>query len=359
MTTTQCTTTLYGHLPGGQAVMAHTLQRGALSLTAIDFGGIVTQLWAPDARGQRANVVLGLDTLDGYVQRNPHFGTLTGRLCNRVAQGRYSLDGRTVQLACNDGPHSLHGGPVGFGQRLWAGTVEHNPAQGGAVLCLRLHSEDGDQGHPGAVQAEVRYSLPDEHTWAVHYQATSDAPTALGLTQHAYFNLAGAGSALGHQLRIAASRFDAVDAGLIPEAVCPVDGTPFDLRRPQVVAEGLAQAHPQLARGHGYDHHFHLDAPSPAGSTEPAPAAWLCDPASGRHLTLLTTEPGLQFYSGNFLDGSLPAPGGGRHERGHGLCLEPQHAPNAVNRPDQRAPWLRPGQVWRSCTLYRFGAGPA
>lgn len=353
MTPTTITHRPAGLLPDGSAVEAYTLRRGALALTAITYGGIVTELWVPDREGRCANVVLGFEQLADYATRNPHFGTLTGRLCNRVAGGRFTLDGREVQLRCNDGPNSLHGGHRGFGARLWLAEVQHGGADLGELLCLRLISPDGEEGYPGKVHVEVRYSLPDAHTWAVDYTATTDAPTLLGLTQHAYFNLAGGGSALGHQLRIDASRFDAVDATLIPQQVCAVADTPFDLRRPVTVAERLAQPHPQLALAGGFDHHFHLDRPDPL---HPVPAAWLADPASGRTMTLLTTAPGLQFYSGNFLDGSLPAPGGGRHARGNGLCLEPQHAPDAIHRPDMLQPVLRPGQVWRSRSLYRFEA---
>jgi aldose 1-epimerase len=227
----------------------------------------------------------------------------------------------------------------------------------GATLCLRYTSADGEEGYPGTLLAEVRYSLPDEHTWAVDYSATADAPTVVGLTQHAYFNLAGGGSALDHWLRLDAGRFDAVDATLIPLQLRPVDGTAFDLRRPARIADRLADGarsgELQLVLAGGFDHHWHLDRPDPL---HPVPAAWLADPASGRTMTLHTTEPGLQFYSGNFLDGSLPAPGGGCHGRGSGLCLEPQHAPNAVNRPELAQPVLRPGQVWRSRSLYRFDA---
>ncbi|MDT7836506.1 aldose epimerase family protein [Aquabacterium sp. OR-4] len=352
-----------GTLPDGRAVAAYTLQRGALSLTAITLGGIVTRLEVPDRAGRVANVVLGFDALQDYATRNPHFGTLTGRLCNRVAGGRFMLDGQAVQLSCNDGPNSLHGGHQGFGQRLWQAEVETGAADVGAVLCLRYRSPAGEEGYPGALLAEVRYSLPDAHTWAVDYAATTDAATVVSLTQHAYFNLAGGGSALGHRLRIAASRYDAVDATLIPQQVCAVAGTPFDLRQGAIVADGLAAGaaagDAQMALARGYDHHWHLDAPAAAGSPEPVAAAWLADPLSGRTMCLLTTAPGLQFYSGNFLDGSLPAPGGGRHARGNGLCLEPQHAPNAINRPDMLQPLLRPGQVWRSRTLYRFGTEPA
>lgn len=357
MTLTTITCRDAGTLPDGRAVQAYTLQRGALSLTALTLGGIVTELWVPDQAGQRANVVLGFEHLHDYATRNPHFGTITGRLCNRVAGGRFPLDGQVVQLSCNDGPNSLHGGTCGFGARLWQAEVVSGAGDLGQVLCLRYTSPDGEEGYPGTVQAEVRYSLPDAATWAVDYQAMTDAPTAVGLTQHAYFNLAGGGSALGHQLRLDASRYDAVDATLIPEQVCAVESTPFDLRRPTAVgerlAQGLAGGDPQLQRCGGFDHHWHLDRPDPL---HPVPAAWLADPVSGRTMTLFTTEPGLQFYSGNFLDGSLPAPGGGRHERGNGLCLEPQHAPDAVNRPGQLSPVLRPGQVWRSRTLYRFEA---
>jgi aldose 1-epimerase len=355
---TQLQSTLFGHLPDGRAVFAHTLQRGALRLTALDLGGIVSALWVPDAAGRLANVVLGFEHLQDYATRNPHFGVLVGRCGNRIAHGRFTLDGQTHQLDCNDGPHSLHGGRGGFGQRLWRAEVEDGGPALGAVLALHLRSEDGDQGYPGALDVCVRYSLPDAHTWAVDYQARSDRATLVNLTQHSYFNLAGRGTVHGHRLTLPASTFDAVAPGLIPQGRCPVDDTPFDFRQPVAVGARLPQAHPQLAVAGGYDHHWWLDRPVPLGSDTLALTAHLHCPDSGRDLQLFTDQPGLQFYSGNFLDGSLPAPGGGGHRRGAGLCLEPQHAPNAINRGGEAgvvAPVLRPGVVWRSRSCYVFG----
>ncbi len=359
--TTTAQSALFGHLPDGRAVHAHTLQRGALRLTALDLGGIVTQLWVPNAQGQLANVVLGFEDLHDYATRNPHFGVLVGRCGNRIAQGRFMLDGQTHQLDRNDGPHSLHGGRGGFGQRLWRAELEDGGPALGAVLALHLRSEDGDQGYPGALDVCVRYSLPDAHTWAVDYEARCDRATLVNLTQHSYFNLAGRGTVHGHRLTLPAGRFDAVAPGLIPEATVPVAGTPFDFRQPVAVGARLHQAHPQLAVAGGYDHHYWLDQPQPLGSDTLALTARLECPDTGRSLQLYTDQPGLQFYSGNFLDGSLPAPGGGHHMRGAGLCLEPQYGPNAINRgaePGVAAPVLRPGAVWRSRSRWVFGAAP-
>ena len=328
----------------------------------MDLGGIVHRLCVPDAQGRLANVVLGFEHLADYATRNPHFGVVVGRFANRIAHGRFELDGQIHQLDLNDHGHSLHGGGQGFGKRLWRAEVEDGGPGVGAVLALHLTSEDGDQGYPGALQVCVRYSLPDAHTWAVGYEARSTRPTVLNLSQHSYFNLAGEGAVLGHELHMPASRFDAVDAGLIPTGPVAVAGTAFDFRQAKSIGCDLGEAHPQLAVAGGYDHNWWLDNPTPPGGTEPALAAELHDPASGRVMRLFSTEPGLQFYSGNFLDGSLPAPGGGFHQRGAGVCLEPQHFPDAPNRVGQAGvacPVLRPGGVWRSRSVYRFGVGLA
>lgn len=333
-----------------QDVREYTLDNGAgLVLTAINLGGIVTALRVPDRHGVSANVVLGLPTLADYETRNRHFGTIVGRYGNRIAHGRLVLDGTSYQLATNDGPHSLHGGPAGFGSRWWDITPLPPADDGSAALELRLTSEDGDQGYPGRLDATVRYTLTRANEWRIDYTARCDRSTVVNLTHHDYFNLAGGGSALGHRLTIAASRYCAVDAGLIPEGIADVAGTPFDFREPTVIGERIRELHPQLLRARGYDHNWVLD-----GGAGLHFAARLEDPASGRVLEIATTEPGLQFYSGNFLDGSLPGATGQAIRQGDGLCLETQHFPDSPNRPEFPSTVLRPGETWSSTTVHRF-----
>ena len=343
---------VYGHLPDGRPVHEYTMDNGrGLRLSAITYGGLVTRLEVPDARGELANVVLGLPTLEDYVLRNPHFGVIVGRYGNRIADAAFRLDGERHALQANDGSNCLHGGPRGFGLQLWRAEAESDS-------CLRfdLDSPDGDQGFPGRLQAVVRYRLVEDMGWQIEYEATTDRPTVVNLTHHDYFNLAGPGSALGHELQIPASRYCEVDAAAIPTAIAPVADTPFDFREPRIIESRLRHAHPQLQRGKGYDHSWVFDAPFDG---ELHLAARLRDPVSGRTMEVLTTEPAMQFYSGNFLDGSLLGSGGEFHRQGDGICLETQHNPDSPNRPvspDWPSTVLRPGEVYRSRTLHRFSA---
>jgi len=324
-----------------------------LTLTAITLGGIVTGLWVPDAGGQRANIVLGFDNLDDYVQRNPHFGVIVGRYGNRIANGRFELDGQGHQLDCNDGPNTLHGGSQGFGTRLWEAQIE------GDTLLLSYDSADGEQGFPGRLQARVRYSLGldvDGCNWRIDYEAECDQATLVNMTHHDYFNLAGEGSVLGHRLHIPASRYTEVDAKRIPLGHAPVTGTPFDFRTPSVIESRIRDAHPQVVMALGYDHNWVLDAPFD-GTLHLA--ARLEDPVSGRCMEMHSSEPAIQFYSGNFLDGSLVGPGRKTWRQGDGLCLEPQHSPDSPNHevgPEWPSTVLRPGEVYRSSTVHRFSA---
>ena len=351
----QCTE--YGQLPDGRVVHEYTLSNGlGLKLTAITLGGIVTELWVPDAQGASANVVLGFDNLDDYAHRNPSFGIIVGRYGNRIAGASFELDGETHALARNDGPNCLHGGTEGFGHRLWAAEPAEARAGEAAALRFSYTSPHGEQGFPGELRVTVRYALSaTDNSWRLDYEATTDRATVVNLTHHDYFNLAGEGSALRHRLAIPASRYSEVDAHLIPQRHAPVAGTPFDFRTPTAIVARIRQAHPQLLRAKGYDHNWLLDGA--LGSDGLRPAATLQDPASGRRMDILTTEPALQFYSGNFLDGSLAGPGGRIYRQGDGLCLETQHNPDSPHH-EASADWpstvLRPGEVWRSTTIHRF-----
>lgn len=343
----------YGYLRDGQRVEEFTLDNGhGLSLSAINLGGIVTALRVPDRDGTATSVVLGLASLFDYETRNPHLGTIVGRCANRIARGRFSIDGETFQLLVNDGPHALHGGPQGFGARWWDICVLPPSEDGSVALELRLHSDDGDQGFPGRLQARVRYTLTRQQEWRIDYRATCDRSTIVNLSHHDYFNLAGQGSVLDHRLTIAASHYCPVDGTLIPEGVATVTGTPFDFRTPTVIGERIRELHPQLLRSRGYDHNWVLD---PAVSAGLHWAARLEHPASGRCMEVLTDQPGLQFYSGNFLDGSLAAVHGEVLRQSDGLCLETQHFPDAPNQASFASTVLRPGEVYTSTTVHRFG----
>lgn len=346
----------FGTRPDGRAVDEFTLDNGhGLRLSAIHHGGIVTAIHCPGRDGRSANVVLGLPTLDDYVFRNQNFGTIVGRYGNRIAAGRFTLDGTVHQLAINNPPNALHGGPTGFGSRWWH--IEPLPVAGDGSVALELTytSADGEEGYPGELDLRVRYTLTPRNEWCIDYRATTSRPTVLNLTHHDYFNLAGGGSVLEHRLTLAASRYARVDATLIPERIADVAGTPFDFREATAIGARIRHADAQLQIAKGYDHCWVLDR---AGAGALAFAARLEDPASGRVLQIETTEPAIQFYSGNFLDGRAVGSGGQAYRQGDGLCLETQHHPDAPNRPDFPSTVLRPGEVFSSSTIHRFGLTP-
>ena len=343
----------FGTMPDGRPVERLTLRnRNGIELSAISLGGVITSLRLPDRDGHLEDVVLGFDALEDYLYRSPYFGAIVGRYANRIARGRFTLDGTTYQLAINNGPNHLHGGPRGFDKAWW--TAERGSDGAGQGVRFTHTSLDGDQGYPGTFRASVTYTLTDANELVIDYEATTDRPTIVNLSQHSYFNLAGAGTGdiLGHELAIEADQFTPVDATLIPTGeLAPVAGTPFDFRRPTVIGSQIGRASEQLTAGGGFDHNFVLRGA--AGTLRPA--ARLRDPGSGRVLEIRTTEPGLQFYSGNFLDGTLTGKGG--HVYGHrtGLCLETQHFPDSPNEPRWPSTVLRPGETFRSRTVWAFG----
>jgi len=327
---------LFGRMPDGTAVHAFTLRSTTgLTATVIEYGGRLTALEVPTAAGER-NVILGFDTLDAYLTDGAHLGALTGRYANRIGDGRFVLDGHEYRLPQNNGRATLHGGPAGFGVRVWQAEPD------GEDLVLRLRSLDGDQGFPGTLDVTVRYRV-DGDVLRIDYTAQTDAPTVVNLTNHAYFNLAGAGTVLEHVLHSPADRFVAADASLLPTgALQPVAGTPLDFRTPTAIGARIDADDPQLKLAGGYDHCLVLaDAPRATA----APAATVT--AGGIRMEVLTTEPGVQLYTGNFLSG---APFAWRT----GLCLETQHFPDSPNQPGFPSTVLRPGQVFASQTLFRF-----
>ncbi|MEU1051865.1 aldose epimerase family protein [Streptomyces sp. NPDC005876] len=343
---------LFGRLADGTKVHRWSLENGGTRMSVLSYGGVVQSLEIPDRRGRYANVSLGFDNLDDYVARSPHFGALIGRYGNRIAKGRFTLDGTTYQLSVNDGENSLHGGALGFDYRVW----DVEPFTKGSDVGLVLHytSVDGEMGYPGTLKSKVTYTLTRSGDWRIDYEATTDKATVVNLTSHVYWNLAGEGSGTieDHELSIAASRFTPTDAGLIPTGeLARVGGTPFDFRRAKPIGRDIRAAHPQLVTAKGFDHNWVLDKGITA---RPEQIATLRDPSSGRRLTIATDQPGLQFYSGNFLDGTLTGTGGRLYRQGDALCLETQHFPDSPNQPSFPSTVLRPGEVYRTTTIHSF-----
>lgn len=341
------TSTPFGTLPDGRVATLYTLTNAqGLVIKITDFGGIITELHAPDRDGVLGDIVLGYDQLAPYVQDSPYFGALIGRFGNRLCEGQFEIDGERVQLPRNDGKHHLHGGHDGYHKVLW----QAQPFQDGDTvgLTLRHRSPDGEQGYPGTLDVTVSYSWTGANALVLRFHAVTDKATPVNLTQHSYFNLAGSGDILGHLLSLDADRYTPIDATSIPLGThSSVAGTAFDFRVPQPIGARIADDDPQLRNGSGYDHNFVLN---PASG---APAVRLKDPASGRVLELYTEEPGIQFYSGNFLDGKLHGKGR-QYAYRSGLCIEPQHFPDSPNQPSFPNTILRPGQEYATVSTYRF-----
>ena len=335
----------FGRMPDGAAVSQFTLTNAhGMVAKIIEFGAIVTELHVPGRDSVLADVVLGYDSLDSYLGENPYFGALIGRYGNRIAGARFELDGETYQLDLNDGANHLHGGSRGFHKVKWAAQADPE----GVTLTYR--SVDGEQGYPGNLDVTVRYELTDDNELVMNCSAVTDRATPVNLTQHSYFNLAGEGDILAHELMVRADMFTPIDSALIPTgALAPVAGTPFDFRSPRPIGERIEQPDKQLRHGAGYDHNFVLDKlPARMGL-----AARVRDPASGRVLELFTEEPGVQFYSGNFLDGSLTGKGREYAYRS-GFCLEPQHFPDSPNQPTFPTTILRPGERYMTESRFKF-----
>lgn len=343
----------FGELPDGREVTLYTLNNGeGMEVKLMNYGGIVTHIFTPDSKGEMGNVVLGFDTLKEYLEQNPpYFGALIGRYGNRIAGGRFELDGTVYELDQNDGENHLHGGIVGFDKKLWDAKFVSD--ERGLAVELFLLSEDGDQGYPGNLKVTTRYVLTDDNALLTDFHAETDKATPVNLTQHTYFNLSGKGSILDHVLQINAGRYTPVDSGLIPTGeLAPVDGTPMDFTEPKPIGEDINADFEQLKLvGGGYDHNYVLNrADDEEGRIVAARAE---DPDTGRVLEVLTEEPAIQFYSGNFLDGSLGD--GERTFNLHGgFCLEPQHYPDSPNQPEFPSTILEPGEVYETSMSFRF-----
>jgi aldose 1-epimerase len=327
----------------GQEVSLYTLtnERG-LEVSITNYGGAIVSLKAPDRNGVSGDVVLGYETLEDYVRNPRYLGALIGRHANRIGFGRFSLNGVNYQLTQNNGANHLHGGAKGFDKRVWRATNESK--DGIAALRLEYFSRDGEEGYPGNVNTRVTYTLTDENEIEISYEATTDRDTIVNLTNHAYFNLAGEGTVLDHELTLRADSFTPVSKELIPTGeIKAVENSPMDFRRGKVIGADLDSAG-------GYDHNFVLRD----FRGELRPAARLFEPTSGRVMEIFTTQPGIQFYSGNFLDGSLTGKGGAVYHKYTGLCLEPQHFPDAPNHVNFPSTLLLPGEVYRHTSVYRF-----
>jgi aldose 1-epimerase len=363
----------YGTTQDGQDVYEYTLtnaHQGAakkgMEVKIITYGGIITSVKAPDYRWKWENVALGFDNLQDYETKNPYFGCITGRYANRIALGRFTIDGVTYCLDINNDPNSLHGGFVGFDKKVWEVTRAEVGVEG-VVLELYYRSlegegyepatcVDGEPGYPGNLDVYVTYTLTDDNRLIMDYEATTDAPTVVNLTNHTYWNLAGegAGDINDHFLMINADHYTPVDPTLIPTGdLPPVAGTPFDFRKPKPIADGLRSNHEQIVIGRGFDHNWVLNRPSPEDDTMIL-AASMCEPESRRLLNVWTTEPGIQFYAGNFLDGTLYGPSGSAYRQGDGLALETQHYPDSPNQPGFPSTVLRPGETYVTTTIFEL-----
>ncbi len=345
----------FGRMPDGKPIQLFTLTNAAgMTADISDLGGIIVALRTPDRDGNLADITLGYETAEPYLRKGPYFGALIGRFANRLEGAAFELNGALYKLAKNDGNNTLHGGIEGFDKKLWDASVVAAP-NGGEALRLTYVSPDGEEGYPGTLTATVTYTLTDDNELVLDYEATTDKDTIVNLTNHAYFNLAGhaAGDIGGHVLTIDADKFTPVSAECVPTGeIRDVAGTPMDFRQPAAIAPGFASGDEQIANGGGYDHNWVLNV----SGAKLEKFAEVYEPTTGRVMEAFTTKPGVQFYSGNFLDGSEVGKGGAVYGKRAGLCLETQYFPNAMKHRHFPSPVLRPGETYRHTTSYKFSA---
>jgi aldose 1-epimerase len=340
----------FGSTPSGEAVDIYTLRndKGA-EARIMNYGGIVVSLKMPDKDGNFDDVVLGYDNLDSYVKNSPYFGALVGRYGNRIAGAKFTLDGTTYTLATNDGPNTLHGGRKGFDKQVWSGKAKMT--DDGPQLVLHYLSKDGEEGFPGNLDVTATYTLTQDNALRLEYTATTDKDTVLNLTHHGYFNLACKGDILNHVVMIPADRFTPVDSTLIPTGVLqPVDNTPFDFRTPTAIGARIDQDDEQLKFGKGYDHNWVINK----NPDELGLMARVTEPTTGRVMEVWSIQPGLQFYSGNFLDGTITGKGGRVYAHRSAFCMEPQRYPDSPNKPEFPTTELKPGEVYHNTIIYKF-----
>lgn len=340
----------FGRTRDGQLVDVYILRNNnGAEARIMNYGGIVLSLKVPDRNGQMGDVVLGYDTLAEYEKDSPYFGCLVGRYGNRIARGKFTLNGQPYTLAVNNGPNALHGGLKGFDKVVWTARVTASLL--GPALELTYTSKDGEEGYPGNLKVTAVYTLTPENALRLDYTATTDKDTVVNLTQHSYFNLAGQGDILGHVVYLDADKFTPVDSTLIPTGeLRPVEGTPFDFRIPTAIGARINADDEQIKFGGGYDHNWVINKPAGQLGLQ----ARVTEPTTGRVWEVLSTEPGLQFYCGNFLDGSIKGKGGWVYQRRNAFCMEPQHFPDSPNQPNFPSVVLKPGQVYQNTIIYRF-----
>ena len=340
----------FGKLPTGEVTTVYTLTNArGLVVKVTNWGGVITEIHTPDKNGKMGDIVLGFDNVDGYLKNKSFYGAMIGRYGNRIGKGRFTLDGKHYQLTLNDGPNHLHGGTVGFDKILW--NTKSFSTKNSVGITLTHLSPDGDQGYPGNLKVKVTYELTNNDEFVIHYKATTDKATPINMTQHPYFNLAGGGTILDQELQINASRYTPIDATLIPTGeLAAVAGTPFDFTKSHAIGDMITQENVQLKNGGGYDHNWVLNKKS---DSEWGMDARFYDPKSGRVLEVYSDEPGLQFYSGNFLDGKIDGKGVNFVYRG-AICLEPQHFPDSPNKPDFPSTILKPGEEYDNKLLFKF-----
>lgn len=341
--------TPFGKLADGTSVELYTLKnKNGVTVKIMTFGGIITEIHTPDRAGKSGNIVLGFDNLDQYVKGHPFFGAIAGRVANRIAKGKFTLDGKEYTLAVNNGPNHLHGGLKGFDKKVWKADVVTTAE--GSALALSCTSPDGEEGYPGTLKSMVVYSLSADNELKIAYTATTDKATPINLTNHSYFNLAGGGDVLGHELTLNCDKYTAADATLIPTGELPsVKGSGLDFTKAKPIGRDIKEYYP-FAKG--YDHNFVING----GGKSMTLAARVYEPKSGRMMECLTTQPGIQLYIGNHLDGSLKGVGGVTCNQHSGFCLETQHYPDSINKPNFPSAVLRPGQTYKTTTVYKFSA---
>ncbi|MCE7987610.1 MAG: galactose mutarotase [Caldilinea sp. CFX5] len=344
----------FGQTKDGQAVDLFTLTNDhGITTQIMTYGGTIVTLRTPDRNGARGDIVLGFDTLAEYQARSPFFGCITGRYANRIANGKFTLDGVTYALATNNGPNHLHGGLRGFDKVVWQ--AETAQAQDEVFLHLHYRSRDGEENYPGNLAVTISYTLTNRNELRIDYRAATDKPTILNLTNHTYFNLAGQGKILDHLMMIDADRFTPVTAALIPTGdLPPVTGTPFDFRTPTAIGARIEQSHEQLRFGGGYDHNWVLNH-ADKGLRQ---VITVTEPTSGRRLDVATSQPGVQLYTGNMMPDALPGKGGQVYTKRSGFCLETQHFPDSPNQPQFPSTVLRPGEQYHETTVFAFSTVP-
>jgi aldose 1-epimerase len=336
----------------GRAITLYTLTNShGMEVRAMNYGGIIVSIRVPDRNGQFADVVLGHETLDGYRPNPPFFGAIVGRYANRIANGTFKLDGETYTLPKNDGPNTLHGGDKGFDKQVW----DTEPLKGRTGVAFSYFSKNGEEGFPGNLRVKVTYTLTNANSIEIDYEATTDKATPINLSNHSYFNLKGEGEGdiLDHEIMINADRFTPVDKNLIPTGeLRPVKGTPLDFTKPTKIGARIDDNYEQLVLAHGYDHNFVINR-NGGGLVL---AARVYEPTTGRTLEVSTTQPGVQFYTGNFLDGTITGKQGHVYKKHYGFCLETQHFPDSPNHPDFPSTILRPGETFHQKTVFKFSA---